>query len=44
VNVEVAKTLGFDAIHFTGTQALRQSLVERGILGSPFPFERGSGG
>jgi 2-haloacid dehalogenase len=31
-NVEAARTLGFDAIPFTGAASLRRSLVERGLL------------
>ena len=32
VNVEAAKALGFDAIHFSGAVDLRMRLVERGLL------------
>jgi 2-haloacid dehalogenase len=32
VNVAAAAELGFDAIHFTGAQALRRGLGERGLL------------
>jgi 2-haloacid dehalogenase len=31
-NIDSALKLGFDAIHFTGAPALRQALVERGVL------------
>ncbi|MEJ2238781.1 MAG: hypothetical protein P8X82_10830, partial [Gemmatimonadales bacterium] len=31
-NVEAAKTLGFDVIHFTAAARLREGLVERGLL------------
>jgi 2-haloacid dehalogenase len=31
-NIEAAKTLGFDVIHFTAADKLREGLVERGLL------------
>jgi HAD superfamily hydrolase (TIGR01509 family) len=32
-NAAAARTLGMDAIHFTGADALRAALVERGLIG-----------
>ena len=32
LNIDAALTVGLDAVRFTGAPALRQALVERGIL------------
>jgi 2-haloacid dehalogenase len=34
-NIEGAAALGIDAIFFTGAEALRRSLRDRGLIGAP---------